>query len=136
MSIIEHAKSELARQGASDEYVALMVGTLEQYFDRYDSGGAVAATAATFTGQLKRLIAAKPLTPLTGGDDEWNEVGRDRDGTRCFQNRRCSSVFKNVSDGGEIVAYDIDGSAPGRTPITFPYMPDRADVRWPIVEIG
>jgi hypothetical protein len=38
---------------------------------------------------LKRVLEYKPLTPLTGNDDEWNEVG---DGV--FQNRRASNVFK------------------------------------------
>lgn len=135
MSIIDHAKDELKRQGASDEYVTLMVGTLENYFDRYDSGGAVAATASMFTGQLHRLIAAKPLSPLTGADDEWMEVGAGCNGSACFQNVRCGSVFKEVSAAGEVIAYDIDGAGPGRTPVTFPYMPERAEVRMPIFEI-
>ena len=48
---------------------------------------------------LKRVLAYRPLTPLTGEDDEWNEVG---DGV--FQNRRASNVFK---ENGQ--AYWMDG---------------------------
>jgi hypothetical protein len=48
---------------------------------------------------LKRVLEYKPLTPLTGNDDEWNEVG---DGV--FQNRRASNVFK---ENGQ--AYWMDG---------------------------
>ena len=121
MSIIEQAKSELALNGAGDEYISLVVSTLEQYFERYDSGGAVAATASMFTGHLQRLIAGKPLSPLTGADDEWRELGaKPADEVRVFQNRRCSTVYKNVSPDGEI-AYDIDNATPSGRPITFPY---------------
>lgn len=48
---------------------------------------------------LKRVLAYKPITPLTGADDEWNEVG---DGV--FQNRRASNVFKENDQ-----AYWMDG---------------------------
>jgi hypothetical protein len=48
---------------------------------------------------LKRVLAYNPLTPLTGNDDEWNEVGHG-----VFQNRRASNVFK---ENGQ--AYWMDG---------------------------
>jgi hypothetical protein len=40
---------------------------------------------------FKRLANLEPISPLTGEDDEWREVG---DGY--FQNRRASNVFKNA----------------------------------------
>lgn len=78
---------------------------------------------------LERLLRFKPLTPLTGEEDEWNEP-YGADGTR--QNKRCSSVFLNangtahdidavsVSDNGGITwfaAHDFQKE------ITFPYTP-------------
>jgi hypothetical protein len=44
-----------------------MIAILEKFFDQWDSGGAVHAVAPI----LQRLIAGKPLSPLTGADDEW-----------------------------------------------------------------
>lgn len=86
------------------------------------SGGSAPTVISLFT----RLARFEPLSPLTGADDEWNEVGNG-----VWQNRRQSSVFKE-RDGR---AYDIDAvlyEQPNgvrfqrggeRSWITFPYMP-------------
>ena len=110
MSIVSQAKEELQRINFGDEDSAVMVDLLERFLDQWDSGGAVYAVAPVF----QRLIAGKPLSPLSGDDDEWNEVG---DGI--FQNRRISSVFKDPKwhDGKQ--AYDLDNPAGPREPITF-----------------
>lgn len=88
------------------------------------SGGSIGYCLSMF----KKLGAFEPLAPLTGHDDEWNEIGDD-----VWQNRRCSHVFKSLKDG----AYDIDGrifrepsgscftSKGSRVPVTFPYTPKR-----------
>jgi hypothetical protein len=67
----------------------------------------------------------EPLTPLTGEDNEWNQI-KDN----LYQNRRSPRVFKE--DGQ---AYDIDGivfrdpdgcyvtNKDSRVNITFPYTP-------------
>lgn len=128
MSIIARAKLELEAVNFGDEDSAVMVEILERFFDQWDSGGAVAVASQV----LARLIAGQPLGPLTGNDDEWVEVGT-HEGGPFFQNRRCSSVFKQLRDG-VMVAHDIDVA--GRPPIAFPYRPDRAEVRMPVVEIG
>lgn len=124
MSIIDQAKSELKRINFGDEDSAVMIDLLERFFSQWDSGGAVWAVAPI----LQRCIAGKPLSPLTGADDEW--FIHDCDGMYA-QNLRCSTVFKSTKDGP---AYDID--VPGRPPITFPYDPEKAEVPPPVVEIG
>lgn len=124
MSIIEQAKTELALVNFGDDDSRVMVEILEKFFGQWDSGGAVHAVAPV----LQRLIAGKPLAPLSGAEDEW--VVHDYDDDCYAQNRRCGSVFKR-RDGS---AYDIaDGP---RKPITFPYWPDRAEVASPVIEIG
>lgn len=74
---------------------------------------------------LNKLLRYEPILPLTGNDDEWQEVG---DGV--FQNIRCHRVFK---ENGQ--AYDIEGKVfkepsgvcftnkNSRVEITFPYTP-------------
>lgn len=124
MSIIEQAKAELALVNFGEEGSRVMVEILEKFFDEWDSGGAVYFAAPV----LQRLIAGKPLSPLSGADDEWCEVGPS-----VWQNRRCSTVFKQERDG-KIESYNID--TPGRPAITFPYWPDKADVASPVIEIG
>lgn len=123
MSIVEQAKTELAAVNFGDEDSRVMIEILEKFFGQWDSGGAVSCAAPV----LQRLIAGKPLGPLTGEDKEW--FVHDAEGMYA-QNLRCGTVFKATKDGP---AYDID--VPGRPPITFPYWPDRAEVRSPVIEI-
>lgn len=129
MSIIDQAKYELKRINFGDEDSAVMIDLLERFFDQWDSGGAVHAVAPL----LPRLIAGKPLSPLTGDDDEWVDMSEYSAGEQCWQNRRCSTVFKQMRDG-RLVAYNID--VPGRPEITFPYWPEKAEVASPVIEIG
>ena len=80
---------------------------------------------------FKKLALHEPLVPLSGNDDEWNEVG---DGV--FQNNRCSHVFKQA-DRFDGQAYDIEGrifrepnggcytSSGSHVPIAFPYTPTK-----------
>lgn len=121
MSLIDQAKLELATANFGEEDSAVMIEILEKFFDQWDSGGAVSVAAPA----LMRLIAGKPLTPITGADSEWF-IHDDADGMYA-QNIRCATIFKATKDGP---AYDID--VPGCPPITFPYWPDRAEVRPPI----
>jgi hypothetical protein len=125
MSVIDHARSELKRINFGEEDTAAMIRVMELFFKTWDSGGAVHAVFPV----LQRLIACKPLTPLTGEDDEWIEVG---DGV--FQNKRLPSVFKDPRFHGGKLATDIDASDP-RAPITFPYWPERAEVASPVMVV-
>ena len=123
MSTREWATQEMERANFDEESKKTFAAILDMFFDEWDSGGAVHWAAPI----LQRLIAGQPLSPLTGEDDEWNEVG---DGV--FQNRRDSSVFKQLRFG-VLEAYDID--TPGRPTITFPYYAAGADVSSPVIVI-
>lgn len=83
--------------------------------------------SATFAlAYFAHLAKFEPLSPLTGADDEWNEVAP---GT--WQNKRCSHVFKQAGTG----AYDLNGyvfeepdgarftGTGSSKPIAFPYTP-------------
>ena len=86
---------------------------------------------------FSKLALFKPLAPLSGDDSEWAEVMGD-----CWQNKRCSSVFKDA-DGS---TYDINGrvfvepsgcaytSANSRVPVVFPYTPTTEYVEVPAHE--
>ena len=92
---------------------------------------------------LIRLMNNMPLTPLNGSDEEWAWFGgNSRKGERTFQNKRCTSVFKEVDKEGNVRYTDndyvtcIDEETKSshhfglcsqevyeRFPIKFPYMP-------------
>lgn len=58
---------------------------------------------------LNRLIDGKCLTPIEDTDDIWNEVPfSGKDGSKEYQCKRMSSLFKKVSPDGEVVYSDID----------------------------
>ena len=68
----------------------LAEGTLELlkvFADQGHSGSSAPYAIALF----ERLASWKPIAPLTGADDEWNEVGTD-----VWQNCRNSCVFKGA----------------------------------------
>lgn len=57
---------------------------------------------------LNRMIMHKPLKPLTGEDNEWNDITEKRDEYVCYQNKRCPSVFKYVYSDGRLEYSDND----------------------------
>jgi hypothetical protein len=117
MSIIERARCELEAINFGEDDIRVMIEVMEKFFSQWNSGGAVSVAAPI----LARLIAGKPLTPLTGEDSEW--MIHDFDNTGIYaQNIRCTSVMKDTKDGP---AFDVDlGEASEKVTITFPYMPD------------
>lgn len=132
-NLIKHAERELQHWTNSDDIMSQsmardVLALVAQFAEQGHSGFSAGICLQAFT----RLADFKPLRPLTGEPDEWVEVG---DGV--FQNKRCSSVFKE-RDGA---AYNIDGvvfeepsgsrftSRGSRTPVVFPYaVPARPEV--------
>lgn len=99
---------------------------------------------------LNRLMDHKPLTPLTGKDEEWGMVTgfETGSGSEMFQNVRYSSLFKTVDKDGNATYNDLDrvvcvDEATGDThhlgiatrevdaiePITFPYIPGKDAIK-------
>jgi hypothetical protein len=124
MSIVTGAIEEMNRANFNEDDIIFLTNFLNEFFDRWDSGGAVWVMADV----VARLLKGQPLTALTGGDDEWVDVSM-YGAEPVFQNARCSSVFKD-SDGR---CYDID--TPGRPTITFPYLPTTSPFPSPVIEV-
>lgn len=151
-SLVFHAKRELEAAGWFKRDVIRDDGTIDGAYDgmigpavmelvqRFAAQGHSGMSASIVRGLFHVLADFKPLGPLTGEDDEWNEVG-DQDGHPLYQNNRCSRVFK--CNG---VAYDIDGRVfedpcggrytnfNSRVVVTFPYTPKTEIVKVEPVE--
>ena len=94
---------------------------LREFSDENHSG----SSASYAVNLFKQAAMFKPLSPLTGEDSEWVEIGEGE-----YQNKRCSHVFK--SDGR---TYDSNGkvfvhpngasytSKDSRVDVVFPYTP-------------
>lgn len=126
MSLTKYAEAELARiPHDEDGLQSLMDKNILEIVKIFGEQGHSGFSASYALSVLERLLRFKPISPLTGQDDEWNEAG-----SGSLQNKRCSSVFKK-SDG---TCYDIDAiivsdnggitwfsSGRFRKEVTFPY---------------
>ena len=101
MELMNYAESELARITHDEDGMQdLMDNNILAILEVFEEQGHSRFSASYAISVLERLFRLKPITPLTGEDDEWEDIGHG-----VLQNKRCSSVFKE-SDG---TCYDIDG---------------------------
>lgn len=97
MSLKEHAKKELELAGLFDkdsDYGGMLAEAVMELIEVFSKQGHSGASAPRVLGLFKVLGNYGNLSPLTGHNDEWNDVGNG-----VFQNKRASAVFKeNSSD--------------------------------------
>lgn len=126
--LVQHAKTELALAGVDrpdSDYNGMLAKAVTELVTVFSKQGHSGFSAGLTVRMFQKVALFEPLTPLTGADEEWVEVG-----TGVFQNKRCSHVFK---ENGK--AYDIEGrifrepggasytSQDSRLPVIFPYSP-------------
>lgn len=140
MSLVEYAKSELSRLEKNDKdgkQKVINENVLEiiNIFNKQEYSN---VSANYVVSVLNKLLRFRPISPLTGEDDEWNLISHQYvNGITEYQNKRCASVFKEVdSDNNMVRYYDVDAiivsdnggvtwfaSRQFRKQITFPYEP-------------
>ena len=107
MSFLEYAKSELDLIGltedSTDEMNRDMRKCILEIMQKFADQGHSGFSAGYAVNILNKLLRYEPLTPLTGEDDEWIELGYDSE--LKYQNKRFGQVFKDA-DGR---AYDSAG---------------------------
>lgn len=132
-NLVKFAESELKAAGLIDKdsdyngELGKAVLEIVKVFAKQDHSG---MSASMTTAIVEKLMRFEPITPLTGKDDEWNDVSHMSTEPK-WQNKRCGHVFKD-SDGR---AYDSEGkifrdpdgstwtNGDSRVYITFPYTP-------------
>lgn len=131
-NLVKHAKREFIALGYTpidkadpDDPNSWIQQNILELLETFANQGHSGTSAPYCINYFKKLAAFEPLCPLTGEDNEWQEVGDN-----LFQNIRCSSVFKQNDH-----VYNIDGkvfrepngacytNCDSRTPVTFPYTP-------------
>lgn len=124
---LEHAEREMPP--TDDEFGAALRSDVRELLTVLATQGHSEQSVHYVVGVFQKLALFEPLGPLTGEEHEWNEVGPG-----VFQNKRCSSVFKQA-DRFDGQAYDIRGvvfrepsgacytNSQSRVPIVFPYIP-------------
>lgn len=129
-NLVNHAKKEMEIAGmykdedGPNKWMRDSVLELIEVFSRQGHSG---ASAPWCIGLFEKLASFGIISPITGEESEWNEIG-----TGVLQNKRCSHVFKENG-----IAYDIEGiifrekdgccfvSRDSRVNIKFPYTPTR-----------
>lgn len=142
-ALYEYAKKELERieKGCKDEESLSMQQTIDknilELIDVFSNQHHSGFTASYVIDILQRLLHYKPLTPLTGEDDEWEDVTSYGYDTPTFQNKRCSAVFKDDKGAywveGKIFSSDLGHTwytnSDSCVPVTFPFnVPDKSEV--------
>ena len=75
-------------------FVPEILALCEKFGQSGQSGGSAHYTAAAIAEAVHKLLLQHPISPITGHDQEWVDVGNDM-----LQNRRCFALFKSKSDG-------------------------------------
>lgn len=142
-ALYEYAKKELERieKGCKDEESLSMQQAIDknilELIDVFSNQHHSGFTATYVIDILQRLLHYKPLTPLTGEDDEWEDVTSYGYDTPTFQNKRCSAVFKDDRGAywveGKIFSSDLGHTwytnSDSCVPVTFPFnVPDKSEV--------
>lgn len=131
MSDLEnYARDELTRAGLFDkdsDYGGMMGEAVMRIIELFAKEGHSGFSADMAIAIFAKVAHFEPLTPLTGADDEWNEIVEGE-----WQNRRCPHVFKDKNGAYDCtgrIFRDPDGSCftnfESRVAITFPYTPKR-----------
>lgn len=110
MGLIEHAKTELEIAGLfekeGDFYEGMTGKAVMELIETFSKQGHSGMSAPIVADIFRRLANYEPLGPITGKDEEWNDVGHySGSGRELYQNKRCSGLFKEGKDGQ---AYYID----------------------------
>lgn len=96
--LIQHAMNEFQYAGWVDEngvwkddMQQSLCENIMKMLDVFSEEGHSGSSAPYAINLFKRLASWEIIGPLTGADEEWNEVS---DGV--FQNKRCTAVFKQA----------------------------------------
>jgi len=140
MSLVDYAENELNILGLTedDEMSGAMRKHLLHMVQEFANEGHSGFSANYALSLLKKLLDYRPLSPLTGEDDEWVDVSKES-GHELWQNKRRFSIFKDGSGN----TFDIEGKVfwewfvdeesgekhrtfytcpDSRIPVTFPYV--------------
>ena len=99
--MVEFAKKEMDIIGLTedDEMNGMMRKHILHMVEEFADEGHSGFSASYALSILQKVLAYKPLSPLTGEDSEWNDMSDYGRGDSLYQNNRRSSVFKEGKDG-------------------------------------
>jgi len=138
-NLVRHAQKEFEVLGwpgddEDDDMQKMICDNLVELLGTLASQGHSVMSAPYVINLFSKLAKYEVISPLTGEDDEWTDVGW------IYQNNRCGNVFKDKESGE---AWDGKGkifrepngccftSKGSHVPVVFPYTPKREYVDVP-----
>ena len=107
-NLVEHAKRELELAGFyqddEDRLNKMLRDNVIELIEVFSKQGHSGMSAPIVSRIFYKLANYQTLQPITGEDDEWNDIGQEM-GINIYQNKRCSALFKKGKDGR---AYYLD----------------------------
>ena len=138
-NLVTYAKEEMERswpEAERDEMQQLACDNVLELLQVFSEQGHSGFSGNYVLSVFNKLVHFKPLSPLTGEEDEWYAPG-EHSGSQ--QNKRCGSIFRENGDNSTAynseanVFEDQDGftftSYLSAAPVTFPYIvPDKPNI--------
>jgi len=104
MNLVDYAIDELkaiGMYGTGDEMNQMMSNNIIELLEVFSKQGHSGFSAPYCINMFKQLANYKPLSPLTGNDDEWNCVS-EQSGYTMYQNK-----YKNNCDNRLTQCVDV-----------------------------
>jgi len=76
------------------EFSQEIIALCDKFHKSGQSGGSAPFVAEAIVSTLRKLMLFQPISPLTGGDEEWSDITEMCGEEVTFQNKRDSRVFK------------------------------------------
>lgn len=143
MNLIAKAKKEFEILEQQPDFQDLLIypfkdqilSLVEAFGNSGQSGGSAPYYIGAITNAISKLLNHQPLSPLTGEDNEWDDMSAYGCSNTHWQNKRDSRVFKTTTGDcwaiDTVIWYDVDkdvyssnGIIDGYTTtcvVTFPY---------------
>lgn len=89
-----------------EEFTPEILALCEKFGNSGQSGGSAPYTAGAIVAALKKLLMQEPICPITGIEEEWNDVseyGGWGDDSPLKQNKRCSALFQEGDEVGHYI---------------------------------
>ena len=130
MGLVDHAKLELEIAGLLSEegdfYGGMTGKAVLELMEVFAKQGHSGMSAPIVVDLFKRLANHEPLGPITGEDNEWNDIKDYGNGQPYFQNKRESGIFKHT-DGRTTYVRALVKRCPNGTTWTGPLYLTRED---------
>ena len=100
-NLVDHARRELEAAGLFDkdsDYNGMIGKAVVELMEVFAKQGHSGCSASIVSDLFNRLAGYEVITPLTGEDDEWNDISHMGE-TTLLQNNRNSAVFKDKNTG-------------------------------------